>query len=108
MHVKMNGILYIHKVLGWKCHLSRQILSYNYLAGVIDNISINCEKVMSVALPFTSWIHIMIMICIHIGTKLGFELRGAKHEPKKFQVTWFVKKKKIMVDKATALYYLNI
>ena len=28
------------------------------------------------------------------GTKPGFEPGGPKHEPKKFQVTWFIKKKK--------------
>ena len=28
-----------------------------------------------------------------VGTELGFEHRGAKHEPKKFQVTWSIKKK---------------
>ena len=39
------------------------------------------------------------------GTELGFELGGSKHEPKKFQVTWFVKKKKIMVGKTIAFYY---
>ena len=27
------------------------------------------------------------------GTKPRFEHRGAKHEPKKFQVTWSIKKK---------------
>ena len=27
------------------------------------------------------------------GKELGFEHRGAKHEPKKFQVTWSIKKK---------------
>ena len=86
MHVKMNGILYIHKVLGWKCHLSRQILSYNYLVCVIDNISINCEKVTSVALLFTSWIHIMIMICTHTGTEPRFENReGQSMNQKNFK-----------------------
>ena len=30
---------------------------------------------------------------------------GEEHEPKKFQVTWFIKKKKIMVDKK--LHLLN-
>ena len=40
------------------------------------------------------------------GTEPGFEHRGAKHEPKKFQVTWSIKKKKIiMVDKTIALDY---
>ena len=45
-----------------------------------------------------------------IGTEPRFEPKGGpKHEPKKFQVTWFIKKKKkIMVDKTIALYYLNI
>ena len=38
------------------------------------------------------------------GTKI-WTLGGPKHEPKKFQVTWFIKKKKIMVDKTIALYY---
>ena len=27
------------------------------------------------------------------GTEPGFEHKGAKHEPKKFQVTWSIKKK---------------
>ena len=46
---------------------------------------------MLVALPFTSWIHIMIMICIHIGMESGFELRGGQSmNQKKFQVTWFI------------------
>ena len=37
----------------------------------------------------------------------GFKPKGGtKHEPKKFQVTWFIKKKKkIMVDKTIVLYY---
>ena len=40
------------------------------------------------------------------GTEPGFEHRGAKHEQKKFQVTWFIiKKKKIMVGKTIAFYY---
>ena len=30
---------------------------------------------------------------------LGFELRGPKHEPEKFQVIWFTKERKIMVNK---------
>ena len=37
--------------------------------------------------------------------ELGFELRGPKHESKKFQVTWFIEKKKIMVGKTIAFYY---
>ena len=28
------------------------------------------------------------------GMEPGFEPGGVKHEPKKFQVTWFIKKKK--------------
>ena len=41
------------------------------------------------------------------GTESGFEHKGGggKHEPKKFQVTWSIEKKKIMVDKTIALYY---
>ena len=38
------------------------------------------------------------------GMEPGFEPRGSKHELKKFQVTWFIKKK-IMIDKIIALYY---
>ena len=39
------------------------------------------------------------------GMEPGFEPGGVKHEPKKFQVTWFIKKKKIMVGKIIAFYY---
>ena len=39
------------------------------------------------------------------GMEPGFEPGGVKHEPKKFQVTWSIKKKKIKVDKTIALYY---
>ena len=38
------------------------------------------------------------------GPEPRFEPRGPKHEPKKFQGTWFIKKK-IMLDKTIALYY---
>ena len=42
------------------------------------------------------------------GMEPGFEPGGVKHEPKKFQVTWFIKKKKkIMVCKTIAFYYNN-
>ena len=38
------------------------------------------------------------------GMEPGFEPGGVKHEPKKFQVTWFIKKK-IMIGKTIAFYY---
>ena len=44
---------------------------------------------------------------IHVqGQNQDLNLGGPKHGPKKFQVTWFIKKKKkIMVDKTIAFYY---
>ena len=39
------------------------------------------------------------------GRNQDLNLGGPKHEPKKFQVTWFIKKKKIMVGKIIAFYY---
>ena len=33
------------------------------------------------------------------GRNQDLNLGGPKHESKKFHVTWFIKKKKIMVDK---------
>ena len=38
------------------------------------------------------------------GRNQDLNLGGAKHEPKKFQVTWFIKKK-IMVGKTITFYY---
>ena len=49
-----------------------------------------------------------VLKIIHVqGQNQDLNLGRPKHEPKKFQVTWFIKKKKkkIMVGKTIAFYY---
>ena len=48
---------------------------------------------------------VLLMYC-HQGRNQDLNIGGAKHEPKKFQVTWSIKKIIIiMVDKTIALDY---
>ena len=48
-------------------------------------------------------------ICVRVEQERNHDLNlgGPKHEPKKFHVTWFIKKKNHGRQKIT-LYYLNI